>query len=335
MNMDRTGAESTKETRRLMLTLGRDILDRWFLRCAEAALRRGALRSAARHLARVRGRVRASGRSLRLLGRLLDAAGMPLASVQCHSKAVRAPGATLGAVLELGYGLMRARDFDRAERVLRRYLAARPRDRVGATLLAHVFRAQGRLASAFAILKDLRPRNVVGKYADIVPSPPKLAWNPERSWERALQKIGRSGSCWRDPARMALDPVRRDELLCAFDELLRTPGGRKPLAYGVARAIESDEDWLMPWVREVKDYLKLRVPKALPMFVARHGGPADRDLLVAGLAEGGDVRVLSAAALISLGFPEYEEVLREMRGGRSANPVAGEVWSAAYALLGA
>ncbi len=56
-------------------------------------------------------------------------------------------------------------------------------------------------------------------------------------------------------------------------------------------------------------------------------------LLLAALAEGGRHRVLAGAALMALGFGEYEEVLRELRAPRRPSPVAEEVWLAAEAIL--
>lgn len=318
-----------------MAGLPANLIDLVHLARARGMIARGHLEAAGREIARVRGEGGTAGVAWRLKGRLLGRAGLPVAAVECLHSAARFPGATQRTVLELAFWLLRARDFARGEAVLRRFLDHHPDDRLAATLLAHVFRAQGRFKTAVETLRALRPKSVVGKYANVVAPPPKLAWRPDELWANAPASLGREGDHWADPAAMALDRDHRDDLLCLFDELARKPGGTKAIAWGVGLAVSSDESWLMPWVRRCAPFIRLRVPRDLPMFVARHGTRDDKALLLAGLAEGGETRILSAAALISLGFEEYEEVLLEARNASRAEPVSESVWSLADHVVAA
>ncbi len=308
------------------------ILDRWRLWRAERLLDEGRLLSASTRLARVGA---PSVRAWRLKGRLLAAAGLPRAAVQCFMEAGRCPGAGLKQVLELAWSLMNARDFERAEQVLRAYIERAPGDEAAPRLLAHIYRAQGRCETALDILRRHRPGRVAAKYAPLVPPPIKLAWRPERAWREGLRALGRDPERFGDPAAMALDPDGRDELICAFDELLRRPGGMKAAAHGVGRALDSGAPWLIDWLRRCAPCLRLAMPRSLPAFVARHGDARDRSLLIAGLAAGGHERLMSAAALVSLGFDEYQEVLDELRqGGARRVAVPAESWARAGDVLG-
>ncbi len=297
-----------------MASLADRIMERFRLWRAESLLARGRCVSASRYLARISGN---RGRAWRLKGRLFGRAGLPVAAVQCFREAVRAPGATLEDVLELSFGLVGARDFEGAERVLQSYLDCAPDDLRAQRLLAHIFRAQGRFATALAILRSLRPGKVAAKYANLLPPAPKLAWRPEKAWSESLAQVGQESAQWQDPAAMAMDKDGRDLLLCHFDDLSQKKGGKKALAYGVGLAIQSGQEWLMPWVRKSATYLKLKMPAELPSFIARYGAREDKHILLAGLCVGRTERVQSAIALISLGFVEYQEVLDEMRSSQS------------------
>ncbi|MCA9322518.1 MAG: tetratricopeptide repeat protein [Planctomycetes bacterium] len=309
------------------------ILDQIHLTRARRDLARGRLEAAAVSLGRVGGQGQIASRTWQLKGRLFRLAGSPEAAVHCHFQSVRKPGARLSTILELAFALMRARDFERAERVLRSLIDRHPDERRAVTLLAHLHREQGRFQTALEILKSFRPRSVVGKYADVAPPGPQIHWDAQRLWHEALRTRRLDEQSWNDPAGMALDRHRRDDLICLFDELRMQPGGSRALAYGLSLALDSDAPWLMPWVRATASQLRLCVPRSLPMFLARHGDASDRGLLLAGLAEGGQIRVLSAAALISLGFDEYEEVLVEVRQTPRREVVPTEVWNVVDALV--
>ena len=317
-----------------MAKLFAHITECWRLWRAEALLSQGRLLSAARHLALVPG---GRGKVWRLKGRLFARAGLPVAAVKCLFEAVRNPGSSLEDVLELAYGLVQARDFHKAERVLHSYLSRVPHDSRAQRLLAHIYRAQGRMSTALQILRQWRPHRVVAKYSHTLPPALKLAWRPEKAWLEALSAAGlEEDPRWSDPATMALDADGRDDLLCLFYDLSQKKGGLKALAYGVGKALESDEAWLMPWIRKAAVFLKLDIPKDLPMFVARHGKVEDKALLLAGLATGGEERVLSAAALMALGFDEYAEVLDEMKSTKRRQvDVPQETWRSAKNLLSA
>ena len=270
----------------------------------------------------------------RLKGRLFAAAGEPRAAVACFMTALRRPGARPRHVLELGWALMQARDFEKAESLLVSFLEREPDDRFAQRLLAHLHRAVGRCQTALEVLRRYRPRAVVGKYRPFLPPPIELAWEPEELWREALLAIGRDPEEFGDPAALALDRDGRDELLCAFDEIARRPGGLKAVAFGLGRALESGEPWLIDWLRRCEPHLRVAMPRALPAFVARHGGPEDRSILVAGLAAGAEERTMSAAALVSFGFEEFQEVLDEMRSARQPTPAQPpEVWPHARGLL--
>lgn len=312
-----------------MAGLPANLIDYIHLARARGMIARGRLEAAGREIGRVRGGSGTAGLAWRLKGRLLGRAGLPVAAIECLHTAAKFPGVTQRTVLELAFWLLRARDFERSETLLRRFLDHHPGDRLAATLLAHVFRAQGRFKTAVETLRVLRPKSVVGKYANVVTPPPKLAWRPDELWAKAPASLGRDGDHWGDPAAMALDRDLRDELLCLFDELTRKPGGTKAIAWGVGLALASDEPWLMPYIRRCAAFIRLRVPRDLPMYVARHGTADDKNLLLAALAEGGETRILAAAALISLGFDEYEEVLLEARNATRIEPVSDSVWSLA------
>lgn len=316
-----------------MTGLSANLMDQFHLARARGLIDRGELEEAGRVIARVRGDGHSAGLAWRLKGRLVGRAGLPVAAVECLQSALRFAGATQRTVLELAYWMNRARDFERSEEILRRFLDHHPGDRLGATLLAHVFRAQGRFRTAVETLRTLRPKNVAGKYANVVLPQPKLAWNPSELWRLAVQRLNRVGEQWSTPDVMALDRDLRDDLLCFLDELGRTPGGTKAMAWGVGRTLSADVAWLMPYVRRCTPFLRLRVPRDLPMFIARHGNAGDKSLLLAGLAEGGETRILAAVALISTGFDEYEEVLLEARETTPAEPVSETVWSLADDVL--
>ena len=304
------GRVSKKNEGPLMGGLTDRLFERFRLWRAESLLARGRFVSASRYLARIS---TSHVRAWRLKGRLFVSAGLPVAAVQCFREAVRARGATLEDILELSFGLVAVRDYEGAQSVLGKYLSRVPDDPRAQRLLAHIFRAQGRLKTAMETLQAFRPKRVAAKYANLMPPAPKLAWRPEKAWAEALAQDGRTESDWQDPASMAMDKDGRDRLLCYFDELRHRKGGKKALAYAVGLAIESGESWLLPWVRHAAPYLKLDMPKGLPSFLARYGNESDKHILLAGLSAGREERSQSAIALISLGFLEFEEVLDEAR----------------------
>lgn len=302
-----------------MANLKDKLLERFRLWRAESLLARGRHVSASRYLALISS---GHGRNWRLKGRLFGQAGLPVAAVQCFREAVSAPGSTLEDVLELSFGLVRARDFERAESVLHSYLNHAPDDLRAQRLLAHIFRAQGRFATALEVLKKFRPKRVAAKYANLFPPTPKLAWRPEKAWTEALLQDGKVDPCWLEPQVMASDPNGRDRLLCYFDELSHRKGGKKALAYGVGQALSSGASWLMPWVRLCSVYLRLSMPPCLPSFIARYGTAEDKHILLAGLTIGRSERYQSAIALVSLGHTEYQEVLDEMRLAQTSTGAA-------------
>ncbi|MCB9833692.1 MAG: hypothetical protein H6807_14605 [Planctomycetes bacterium] len=311
------------------------ILDQYRLWRAERLLEEGRLLDASARLSRVSSQRGRGVRIWRLKGRLLLAAGLPGAAVQCFFEASRCAGATLGQILELAWSLMNARDFQRAEAVLVGFIDRFPDHRLAPLMLAHLYRAQGRCETALGVLRRHRPRRVAAKYAPLVPPPLELGWQPERAWLDALAATGRDPTSFQDLAAMALDRDGRDELICAFDEIAVRPGGLKGLAHGVARAVDSGAPWLIDWVRRCEPILRLHLPRGLPAFIARHGDVRDRGLLLAGLAAGGHERLMSAAALVSLGFEEYQEVLDELRQAAGRNvPVSADSWQSADAVLG-
>ncbi len=301
-------------------TLAEKLMERFRLWRAETLLTQGRYVSASRFLAKI-----STGhcRSLRLKGRLLGRAGLPVAAVACFRQAIRAPGATMEDVLELSFGLVKVRDFEAAEGVLTSYLRKSPDDLRAQRLLAHIFRAQGRFATALRTLQAMRPGKVAAKYANLMPPVPRLGWCPQKAWQQALLQAGKDVHRWSNPAAMASDQQGRDRLLCFFDELAGKKGGRKALAYGVAQALTSGESWLLPWVRKSAVYLKLDMPKSLPSFLARYGSREDKHILLAALTVGRFEREQAAIALISLGYPEYVEVLEEMRLCKSATGASG------------
>ena len=317
------------------MSIIRDILNRYHLRRAERGIGAGALELAGEHLVAIEEPGPLTSQAWRLKGRLLGRAGRPLAAIECLRSAAKAPGASFACTLELAYWLTRARDFDRAGSLLEAYLARRPGDRLAVTLLAHVFRAQGRFGSALDTLLRYRPRSVVGKYADTVPPPPKISWDPKKAWADCIEAADeRLHPTLEDPAASARDPERRDDLICFFDELVARPGGKRALVTGVQLALASDASWLMGYLRECEAYLRLAPMADLPMFVARHGRPEDKSLLIAALAEGGALRAAAASALISLGHSEFEEVLRERRRqSPRARPAAPSAWTGMEAPL--
>ena len=309
------------------------ILDRIQLARAERKLRCGDLAVASRILRRLSPSAYLTSEAWRLRGRLLLALGEPLRALAAYGALTRHPPVRRSAILEWADVLVHTRSFEPARTIYEKLLADDPSDRHAARGLAHLYRAQGRYETALDVLRTYRPRRAVAKYADQVAPAPRLAWDSARLWERALQQAGHLGPEWSDPAAMAVGRRRRDALICFFDDLLAMPGGRAALVHGLGKALDSDVPWLLRYVRETSDHLRLHVPCALPMFLARHGSAEDKPLLLAALAEGGRHRVLAGAALMALGFGEYEEVLRELRAPRRPSSVAEEVWLAAEAIL--
>ncbi len=309
------------------------ILDRIQLARAERRLCGGDLAVASRILRRLSPAADLTSDAWRLRGRLLLLMGEPLRALAAYRALTRHPPVKRSAILEWAQALVHTRTFEQARTIYEKLLDDDPADRHAARGLAHLYRAQGRYETALGVLRTYRPHRAVAKYADQVADAPRLAWDSGRLWDRALREAGKSDPAWSDPAAMATDRRQRDELICFFDDLLSQPGGRTALVHGLGKALDADVPWLLHYVRQSADFLKLRVPRALPMFLARHGGAEDKPLLLAALAEGGRLRVLAGAALMALGFDEYEEVLRELRAPRRPSPVTEDVWLAAEAIL--
>ena len=311
-----------------------EFLGRRRLTQAERYLAQGRLRSAAGCIGKVSGDLAQGRRAWRLRARLLVLVGRPVAAVACFERTLKTGEATLDDLLELAALLLHVREFDRAEAVLLRFLARSPGHRLAVTLLAHVFRAQGRYRAAYDVLRKHRPKAAIAMYANAAPPAPKRSWQGEKMWRQAVRELGRDPEDFRHPSRSAADPNRRDDLSDLFDEMARTPRMMRALAWAACAALSSDAPWLLRYVRRAASYVKLDVPRTLPMFIARHGGIDDRDLLLAGLAEGGETRLLSAAALVSLGFDEFDEVLRDLHERGSRDPVPEQAWTEAVALAG-
>jgi len=182
-------------------------------------------------------------------------------------------------------------------------------------------------------LRHHRPKSVAGRYAYSLAPSPEIFWSSRKLWEQHLRLANKTAACWNSPAAMANDPEHRDALICFLDELATSRQGLKAMAYGLAQALDSDASWLLRYLRLAAEYLKLKVPRGLPMYLARHGSLKDRALLVASLAEGGERRVHGAATLISFGLAEYEEVLLEVRRAPAREALPSEVWLAADALV--
>ena len=289
------------------------LVNAWRLIRVESALSRGRLIVAATVLSKVKSSGEQAHRAWRLRGRMMMISRRPLEGVACLTEALRHPGSTFGTLHELAFALTVVRDFDQAEAVLRGILVERTDDPKAATLLAHLYRAQGRFSSAHHLLKSLRPRAVAAKYADREQERPKLDWEPRAEWGAMLGELSQNTWLETDLVAAATDVDRRDALICLLDDLSKSPRGRRALVFAIHQTLAADAPWLVRYVRLAATHLRILFPELLASYLSRHGNAHDRHLLLAGLAEGGRTRHLSAVALINLGFTEYQEVIDEMR----------------------